>query len=124
MNLFNLYTLAIALAATTALSFSGCGQQANQENASPDAAASHDEHDHEGDDHDHGGWWCVEHGIPEEECSMCSAKAADEFKAKGDWCEEHNRAESQCFKCDPSRAEKFANLYEAKYGKKPPEPTE
>src|SRR5688500_945257 len=24
------------------------------------------------DDHDHSGWWCDEHGVPEEECSMCS----------------------------------------------------
>ena len=74
--------------------------------------------------HNHGGWWCTEHGIPEEECSMCSTKAADDFKAKGDWCEEHNRAESQCFQCDPTRAEKFAKLYEAKFGHAPPEPTE
>ncbi len=68
----------------------------------------------------HGGWWCAEHGIPEETCSMCSTKAADKFKANGDWCEEHNRAESQCFQCDPSRAEKFAKLYEAKFGKAAP----
>ena len=71
-----------------------------------------------------GGYWCVEHGIPEEACSMCSSKAADDFKAKGDWCEEHSRAESQCFKCDPSRAEKYAKLYEAKFGHAPPQPTE
>jgi hypothetical protein len=69
---------------------------------------------------DHSGWWCNAHGIPEDQCSMCSAKAAKEFKADGDWCEEHNRAESQCFKCDASRADKFANLYEAKFGKQPP----
>ncbi len=75
------------------------------------ASASHD---------DHSGWWCVEHAIPEEECSMCSATAAKDFKDKDDWCEEHNRAESQCFICDPSRAEKYAKLYEAKYGEKPP----
>ena len=73
---------------------------------------------------DHSGWWCPEHGIPEAECSMCSAKAAAAFKAKGDWCEEHNRAESQCFKCDPQRAEKYAKLYEAKYGKQPPAVTD
>jgi hypothetical protein len=73
---------------------------------------------------DHSGWWCKEHGIPEEQCSMCSATAAKTFKEKGDWCNEHNRAESQCFECDPSRAEKFAKLYEAKYGKKPPAITE
>ncbi len=73
---------------------------------------------------DHSGWWCNAHGIPEEVCSMCSAQAAKDFREKGDWCEEHNRAESQCFICDPSRAEKFAKLYEAKYGKKPPAPAE
>ena len=69
---------------------------------------------------EHGGWWCAEHGVPEEECSMCSTEAAAKFKEKGDWCKEHNRAESQCFKCDPSRADKFAKLYEAKHGEKPP----
>ena len=72
----------------------------------------------------HGGWWCVEHAIPEEECSMCSASYAKACKEKGDWCDEHNRAKSQCFKCDPSLAEKYVKLYEAKYGKKPPEAIE
>lgn len=71
-------------------------------------------------DPNHGGWWCVEHAIPEEECSMCSQKYAAQCKEKGDWCEEHNRAKSQCFVCDPSKAEPYAKLYEAKYGKKPP----
>ncbi|MEL7497913.1 MAG: RND transporter [Planctomycetota bacterium] len=73
---------------------------------------------------DHSGWWCVEHAIPEEECSMCSSTSAKEFRENDDWCEEHNRAESQCFVCDPSRAEKYAKLYEAKYGKQPPAATE
>ncbi len=67
------------------------------------------------------GWWCSEHGVQEESCSLCSSKAAADFKEKGDWCDEHNRAESQCFLCDPSRAEKFANLYEAKFGQAPPD---
>lgn len=133
MKLFNLYTLPIALAAATALSFSGCGQQANQDNATPDAAASHDDHDHEGDGHashdhegepTHGGWWCYEHAVPEEQCAMCDAKLAAELREKGDWCEEHSRPDSLCFKCHPENAEKFVALYEAKYGKKPPEPTE
>ncbi len=73
---------------------------------------------------DHSQWWCREHAIPEEVCSMCSSRAAAEFREKGDWCEEHNRAESQCFICDPARAEKFAKLYEAKYGEKPPAASE
>lgn len=103
--------LALAVMAT------GCGQQASENGSTQVSQASHE-------DHDHSGWWCVEHGIPEEECSMCSSTAAAKFKEKGDWCEEHNRAESQCFKCDPTRAEKFAKLYEAKFGNAPPEPTD
>jgi hypothetical protein len=72
--------------------------------------------------HDH--WWCEEHGIPEAECSMCNPKFAAKCKKAGDWCEQHDRAKSQCFQCDPSLKEKFAALYVAKYGKKPPEPIE
>jgi hypothetical protein len=77
-----------------------------------------------GQQEDHGGWWCAEHGLPEEDCSMCSSEAAARFKEQDDWCEEHNRAKSQCFKCDPALAEKFAKLYEAKYGEEPPPITE
>jgi hypothetical protein len=69
---------------------------------------------------DHSGWWCEEHGIPEEECSMCNARVAKECKARGDWCEKHDRAKSQCFICDPSLREKYAAKYRAKYGKEPP----
>ncbi len=72
--------------------------------------------------HDHSGWWCDEHGIPESECSMCSSKVARQCKANGDWCDKHDRAKSQCFLCDPSLEAKFAAHYEAKYGKKPPVP--
>ena len=95
----------------------GCGQRASEP-----AAATNPSGVTSNDNAKHGGWWCVEHGIPEEVCSMCSAKAADDCKAKGDWCEEHNRADSQCFICHPERAEKFAKLYEAKIGHAPPAP--
>jgi hypothetical protein len=73
--------------------------------------------------HDHSGWWCAEHGVPEEICSQCNPKVASECKKKGDWCKEHDRAKSQCFKCNPKLKEKFAAQYRAKYGKEPP-PTE
>jgi hypothetical protein len=68
----------------------------------------------------HDAWWCEEHGIPEEECSMCSAKVAKSCKAKGDWCEKHDRALSQCFVCNPKRKEFYAAKYRAKFGKEPP----
>jgi len=73
---------------------------------------------------DHSGWWCIEHGVPEEECPLCEPKLVADFKAKGDWCNEHQRPNSQCFQCDPKRFERFAARYEAKMGKKPPQPTE
>jgi len=89
----------------------------------------HDDHDHGkqastdkkgGAEHDHSGWWCGEHGVPELQCSQCSAKVAADFQKKGDWCEEHDRAKSQCFICDPKLKETFAAQYRAKEGKEPP----
>jgi hypothetical protein len=82
--------------------------QAGEKADKPEAKGKHDD------------WWCPEHGVPEDECSMCSDKVAKEFKAKGDWCDKHDRAKSQCFICDPTLKEKFAERYRAKYGKEPP----
>lgn len=70
--------------------------------------------------HDHSGWWCDEHGVPEDECSMCSSKVAKAAKAKGDWCDKHDRAKSICFICDPSLKDKYAAKYRAKFDKDPP----
>lgn len=73
-----------------------------------------------GEKDDHSGWWCKEHGIPEDECSMCNDAYAKKCKDKKDWCEKHDRADSQCFICHPELREKFAAKYRAKYGKEPP----
>src|SRR4051794_27201328 len=72
--------------------------------------------------HTHEGWWCKEHGVPEEVCAQCDSKLVADFKAKGDWCEKHNRPESQCFICNPEKEGEFAAQYEAKYGEQPPKP--
>jgi hypothetical protein len=69
---------------------------------------------------EHGEWWCEEHGVPEDVCTLCHSKLAKEAKARGDWCKEHNRAKSICFKCDPKLKEKYAMLYREKYNKEPP----
>ncbi len=71
--------------------------------------------------HDHDGWWCPEHGVPEAECPLCDYSLVAEFKGKGDWCEEHQRPDSQCFECHPENREKFAGRYRAKFGENPPE---
>lgn len=70
---------------------------------------------------DHSGWWCVEHGIPEDECLMCSI-GEEACKKKNDWCEIHDYCKSQCFGCDPKLKERYAAQYKAKYGKDAPEP--
>jgi len=72
--------------------------------------------------HSHDGWWCDEHGVPEEMCGQCNSKLAAEFQKKGDWCKGHDCPESQCFACHPELEAKFAAQYEAKFGKKPPKP--
>jgi len=97
--------------------FTGCGSSTTEPVAGGQGGDGHSAHDHSG-------WWCSEHGVPEEECALCDTSLVADFKAKGDWCEEHNRPESQCFLCDSSRFDKFAARYEAKFGETPPQPTE
>jgi hypothetical protein len=98
--------------------FAGCGQAAK---VSPEKAKTTvSERDEAGNSHD--GWWCNEHGVPEEECGQCNSKLAADFQKKGDWCKEHDRPDSQCFICHPELETKFSAQYEAKYGKKPPKP--
>ncbi|HEX5443746.1 MAG TPA: RND transporter [Pirellulales bacterium] len=122
-----LYSLS-SLALASVLTLTGCGTSANQGGApaAPSAAASTAGGEVNGGDieggHSRDGWWCAEHGVPEEICAQCSTKLAAQFKAKSDWCQEHDRPESQCFVCNPDLEQKFAAQYEAKYGKKPPHP--
>jgi hypothetical protein len=123
------FTGAIALMTLTYAA--GCTQPAATPPAK-ESAAKTDQHDHDEHsssekvagtkkaEHDHSGWWCGEHGVPEGICSQCSSKVAAELQKKGDWCAEHDRAKSQCFLCDPSLKEKFAAQYRAKEGKEPP----
>ena len=94
---------------------SGCGER----NTAPvSAEKTSDIHDAA----DHSGWWCNEHGVPEEVCGLCDSKLAAEFQKKGDWCKTHDRPESQCFVCHPEHEARFAAQYEAKFGTKPSKP--
>ena len=105
----------ISSAMLVAVSITACSKSAkNGADASiAKAAVAH---------HSHEGWWCSEHGVPEEVCALCDTKLVADFKAKGDWCEKHNRPDSQCFICHPEKEAEFAALYEAKYGEKAPKP--
>ena len=102
---------------------SGCSREADNagqaSNAQADATkpAVADDRDHK-----HDGWWCREHGVPEDVCGQCDSAVAADFQKKGDWCREHDRPDSQCFVCHPELEGKFAARYQAKYGTKPPKP--
>jgi hypothetical protein len=110
--------LPTALLVVGALTFlAGCGQPATTTDDATPAASTVAE---ESRGHEHGGWWCGEHGVPEEVCARCNSKLAGEFQRKGDWCADHERPKSQCFVCEPALAERFAAQYEAKYGEAPP----
>src|SRR5215475_12500898 len=104
--------LVITLIPVGLATLSGCGDSARAKRSKDKAAQIAERHNH-------GGWWCDEHGVPEEVCGQCSAKVAKELKAKGDWCAKHDRPDSQCFVCHPELKEKFAAQYRAKYGKEP-----
>lgn len=45
--------------------------------------------------------WCVEHEVPESQCTRCNADLIPAFKATNDWCVEHGLPESQCKLCNP-----------------------
>lgn len=106
----------LGLLSLSVISLSGCGKS---ETGVDDAAGSPAVADV---DDSHGGWWCVEHGVPEAECARCDKSLVAKFKDAGDWCKEHDRPESQCFICSPKRFDKFVATYEAKTGHKPPQP--
>jgi hypothetical protein len=105
---------------------SGCGQSASAPAQAEKPGAAHDDKEHvaaaDKESRDHSGWWCNEHGVPEDACARCNSKVAAEFQKQGDWCKEHDRPDSQCFECHPELQAKFAAQYEAKYGKQPPPP--
>jgi len=125
-------TRLVACTICSALFFTGCGgTTAPKPQAGAKPHADHAGHkdgeevetaSKSADGHDHSGWWCNEHGVPEEVCAQCNSKVAADFQKKGDWCKEHERPDSQCFKCHPELQAKFAAKYEAKYGKQPPKP--
>ncbi len=111
---------ALALLATFTVLAAGCGQSStttgDAKGSDKTVAKGGDKAEPAGD---HGGWWCDEHGLPEEVCDLCSKKYRTAEKAKGNWCE-HERVKSSCFKCNPGLREKYAAEYKAKFGKEPP----
>jgi len=68
------------------------------------------------DGHD---WWCYEHGVKEDDCSICQTEVFKKLKPE-EICAKHpDRAKAQCFICSPELLAKYAAIYKAKYGKEP-----
>jgi hypothetical protein len=116
--MFNRSFFSVAALVAVGLTCAACSKSADKSASVPAAA----ETKVAASGHTHEGWWCKEHGVPEEVCAQCDAKLVADFKAKGDWCQKHNRPDSQCFICHPEKEADFASLYEAKYGEKAPKP--
>jgi hypothetical protein len=117
----------LMISAVMGLAFSsvGCNQPTKSEDKKADGKKADGKKEITKGDTKHDAWWCQEHGVPEDICSLCNAEHAAKLKKEGDWCKLHDRAQSQCFKCDPSKYEKFEQMYMAKNnGKKPPRPPE
>jgi cobalt-zinc-cadmium efflux system membrane fusion protein len=112
------------LVASSAISFLGVAGCSDKPETVATEAVGHDVDGDQHAAHDHSGWWCTEHGVPEGECALCDTSLVADFKAKDDWCDEHSRPNSQCFTCNPELLDKFAARYEAKFGELPPNPTE
>ncbi|MEZ6143801.1 MAG: hypothetical protein R3B84_24815 [Zavarzinella sp.] len=98
----------------------GCGQKSAETVSTGKEIAKTGEQKEEGGH----GWWCDEHGVVEEECSICQKEVFTNLK-KDEVCPKHpDRASGQCFICNPDLWEKSKATYIAKYGKEPPEPKE
>ena len=95
----------------------GCEKPAPTDNVKPKTVVKG-----ETEAHDHSGWWCEEHGVKEDECSICSKAVFKKLKPD-EICPNHpDRAKAQCFICDPDLWEKSKAVYKAKYGVEPPAP--
>ena len=102
----------------------GCGPTASttqkpksppgNEKADPEVKAENADAHAKGDAHDHSGWWCAEHGIPEAECSICSSRLRGS-KAKGTGAT-ITTGRKPVLHCDP-KLKKFA-AHRSKEGKR------
>lgn len=104
----------------------GCGQQTAQNTGGDKKGKEVAKAEPKAEPKDEGGhgWWCEDHGVKEEECSVCQSKVFKKLKPD-EICPKHpDRAKAQCFICNPDLWEKSKAVYVAKYGKEPPEPKE
>ena len=76
----------------------------------PHAGHNHAARDHSHVDEPGARNWCLEHDVPESECTRCNPALIAKFKAAGDWCAEHGLPESHCLLCNPKLEATFAAM--------------
>ena len=101
----------LMLAFPVLLIVAGCGAGGSRSEAPGSAAANHDRAaaPPQGEGHAVAGVvpgsyedWCVEHAVPESQCTRCDASLIPAFQASNDWCADHGLPMSQCKIHDPS----------------------
>lgn len=89
----------------------GCGSQGAKSGAAPPEAAGAAETTGPPTGEGHGGAnvvagshedWCVEHAVPETQCTRCNPSLIPAFQASNDWCADHGLPMSQCTIHDPN----------------------
>ena len=94
-----LHFIALLISASLALGASSCSKEApSADKPSAEPTPAHAPKDAKPGSHED---WCVEHAVPESQCTRCDPKLSAAFKATKDWCEEHGLPDSQCTKCNP-----------------------
>jgi cobalt-zinc-cadmium efflux system membrane fusion protein len=96
---------------TGALIIAGCGADESGEISEATVEGGHEGHNHAPGEHGKTPElatvespeldWCVEHAVPESECTKCNPSLIAGFKESGDWCAGHDLPESHCRLCNP-----------------------
>ena len=76
MSFRKLFALTALLIAGVA--FAGCGKSADKAATSGPAGTKV-----AAEGHSHEGWWCDEHGVPEEVCALCDTKLGSRLQGQG-----------------------------------------
>ncbi len=97
-----IYLLLIMAGVIIGLGFGGFGFNL-QSDISEASVTGHENHDHGSHDLEttSSGDWCVEHRVPESQCTLCNPTMVEKFRKAGDWCSEHDLPESHCRLCNP-----------------------
>lgn len=109
--IYKVLLLCLLAAIATTLGIAGCGD--NETSETLETEPGHEGHAHGPGEHgqvasvtdeqpgDAELDWCLEHSVPESQCTKCNPQLVAQFKASNDWCAGHDLPESHCRLCNP-----------------------